>query len=57
MDLFAMCIVGILIGILSAVAAAIMKKNKWQILLSGIVGLLIGTPIGYLLAPFIISFM
>jgi len=56
MDLFVTLIVGILIGIISTLAAVFMKKSKWKILIFGIIGLLAGTLIGYLLAPFFLSF-
>ena len=56
MDLFVTVIVGILIGIISTLVAVFMKKPKWKILGVGIAGLLVGTIIGYLLAPFFLSF-
>lgn len=56
MDIFVTLIVGILIGIISTLTAVFMKKTKWKILGFGIVGLLAGTLIGYLLAPFVLSF-
>ena len=56
MDLFVTVIVGILIGIISTLVAVFMKKSRWKILGVGIAGLLTGTIIGYLLAPFFLSF-
>ena len=57
MDVFVILIVGILTGIIFALVAALKKKSKWNILKFGIIGLLIGTLIGYFLAPFFVSFM
>jgi len=56
MDVFVTLIVGILSGIISTLVAVYKKKSKWKILIFGITGLLIGILIGYLLAPFFISF-
>ena len=56
MDIFVILIVGILTGIISALVAVFTKKSKWKVLIFGIFGLLIGILIGYLLAPFLISF-
>ncbi len=56
MDIFVILIVGILTGVISALIAVFTKKSKWKVLIFGIIGILIGTMIGYLLAPFLISF-
>ncbi len=56
MDIFVILIVGILTGVISALVAVFSKKSKWKILIFAITGLLIGVLIGYLLAPFFISF-
>jgi xanthosine utilization system XapX-like protein len=55
MDVFVILIAGILTGIIFAVVA-FRKKSKWNILIFGIIGFLIGLLIGYFLAPFFISF-
>ena len=56
MDIFATLIVAIIIGIIAAVIGIIAKKGIWRILIYAIAGLIIGLPLGYLLAPFILSF-
>jgi uncharacterized membrane protein HdeD (DUF308 family) len=56
MDIFVILIVGILTGIISTLVAVFTKKSKWKVLIFGITGVLIGVLIGYLLAPFFISF-
>jgi len=56
MDMMITAIVAVLVAIISAVIAVITKKSIGKILLFAGIGLIIGIPVGYLLAPFIISF-
>ncbi len=56
MDLMIMAAVAALAAIISMVIAIIIKKSKWKILLFAVVGIIIGLPLGYLIAPFILSF-
>lgn len=56
MDLMIMAAVAALAAIISAVIAIIIKKSKWKILLFAVAGIIIGLPLGYLIAPFILSF-
>jgi uncharacterized membrane protein HdeD (DUF308 family) len=56
MDIFVTLIVGILTCIIFTLVAVFTKKSKWKILIFGIIGLLIGILMGYLLAPFLLSF-
>jgi hypothetical protein len=51
-----MAIVAVLVAIISALIAVIAKKSIGKILLFAGIGLIIGIPVGYLLAPVIISF-
>ena len=56
MDLMIIAAVAALAAIISAIIAIIIKKSKWKILLFAVVGIIIGLPLGYLIAPFILSF-
>lgn len=57
MDLFAMAIVALFMAIIAAIAAAFNKKRLKTIFAFAGVGLLAGIALGYLVAPFIISFL
>lgn len=56
MDLMIMAVVAALAAIISTVIAVIAKKSKWKILLFAVIGIIVGLPLGYLIAPFVISF-
>jgi len=56
MDLFVLGAVALLCSIFSALIALITRKPKLRMLTYAVVGLIIGIPIGYVLAPFILSF-
>jgi len=56
MDLMIIAVVAALAAIISTVIAIIIKKSKWKILLFAVVGIIIGLPLGYLIAPFVLSF-
>ena len=56
MDLMIIAVVAVLAAIISAVIAIIIKKSKWKILLFAVAGIIIGLPLGYLIAPFVLSF-
>jgi hypothetical protein len=56
MDIFVIVIAGLLAAIGAALVAIIKKKGIKKIFIYALVGFIIGLPIGYILAPFIISF-
>lgn len=56
MDMMIMAVVAILTSIIALLIAMITKKSKWNVLLFATIGLIIGMPLGYFLAPFVISF-
>ena len=56
MDMMITAVVAVLATIIAIVIAVIAKKSKGKILLFAVIGLIIGIPVGYFLAPFIISF-
>jgi hypothetical protein len=56
MDMMLTAIIAVLITMIAVLIAIIAKKSKWTILLFAVIGLMIGIPGGYFLAPFIISF-
>ena len=56
MDLFVMAVVALIIAIIAALVAVFNKKRFKTILAYAGVGLVAGLALGYLLAPFIISF-
>ncbi len=56
MDIFVIVIAGLLVAIAAALVAIIKKKGIKKIFIYALVGFIIGLPIGYILAPFIISF-
>ena len=56
MDMGITAIIAVLVTIISVVIAVIAKKSIGQILIFAVIGLIIGIPVGYFLAPFIISF-
>ena len=57
MDLIVMGIVGILAAIITILIAVFTKKKIGIIIIYGLIGMIIGIAIGYLLAPVIISFI
>ena len=57
MDLIVIAAVAILAGIVSAVIAIVRKKTIWKILCWGLSGIVVGSVLGYLIAPFVISFL
>ncbi len=56
MDLMILAAVAILLAVFSALVAIFTKKTKWKVLIYALVGLMAGIPIGYALAPFVLSF-
>ena len=56
MDIFVIVVAGLLAAITAALLAIIKKKGVKKIFIYALVGFIIGLPIGYILAPFIISF-
>jgi len=56
MDWIVTSVVAIIMGIIALLIALITKKKLSKIMIYTISGLIIGIPIGYLLAPVIISF-
>jgi hypothetical protein len=55
-DLIVTAVVAVLVMIVAVLVAIIRKKKIGRILLYGILGLVVGLPAGYSLAPTIISF-
>ncbi len=56
MDIFIIVCTGIIVAILAALVAIFKKKGIGKILVYALLGFVIGLPIGYILAPFILSF-
>lgn len=56
MDLIVMAFVAVLLALIAVVIAMIRRKKIRTILIYAISGLIIGLPIGYFLAPTVISF-
>jgi hypothetical protein len=56
MDVIVMAVVAVLFTLIAVVIAMITRKKIRKILIYAFAGLIIGLPIGYFLAPFIISF-
>ena len=56
MDIFVIVMAGLVASIAAALIAIFKKKDIRTIFVYASVGFVIGLPIGYLLAPFIISF-
>ena len=56
MDIFVIVMAGLLTAIVAALVAIIKKKGIKKIFIYTLVGFVIGLPLGYILAPFIISF-
>ena len=56
MDLMIMAIVAVLIAIIGVLIAFFKKKSIRKIFVYAIFGLIVGCPVGYFLAPIIISF-
>jgi hypothetical protein len=56
MDIFIIVCAGIIFAILAALVAIFKKKGIRKILVYTLLGVVIGLPIGYILAPFILSF-
>ena len=57
MDLFVMAMVAIVCAILAALMAVFNKKRIGRVFAWAAIGLVAGLPLGYLIAPFIISFL
>ena len=56
MDIFVTAIVAIIFGVIAVLIAIFTKKRIGKILIYALFGLLIGLPVGYFIAPFVISF-
>jgi hypothetical protein len=56
MDVFVIIIGGIVAAMVTALVAIFKKRGIWKIFVYAVLGFVIGLPIGYWLAPFIISF-
>ena len=56
MDLIVTVVFASLLAIIICLIGIFTKKKIWRILLHTILGFIIGLPIGYFLAPIIISF-
>ena len=56
MDIFVAVIAGLAAAIVATLVAIIKKKGIAKIFVYALIGFVIGLPIGYILAPFIISF-
>ena len=56
MDIFIIVSVGIIFAILAVLIAIFTKKKIGKIFIYAILGFVIGLPIGYILAPFVLSF-
>ena len=56
MDFFVVVIAGLIATVVAALVAIIRKKGIAKIFVYALIGFVIGLPIGYILAPFIISF-
>ena len=56
MDIFVIVMAGLVAAIAAALIAIFKKKDIRTIVVYAFVGFVTGLPIGYLLAPFIISF-
>ncbi len=56
MDLLIVAGFAVLAAIVSALIAKFYKKPKMKILLFAAIGAIIGSPVGYFLAPVILSF-
>lgn len=56
MDIFVIVIAGLIAAIVATLFAIIKKKDIGKIFVYALIGFVIGLPIGYVLAPFIISF-
>ena len=57
MDMFVMAIVALITAIIAALTAVFNKKRIKTILAYAGIGLIAGLPLGYLIAPFIISYL
>jgi len=57
MDLMVIALVGLLTAIFSALYSLIKKKGKWKFMLFGAIGLVLGAAVGYMIAPYVISFL
>ena len=55
MDLFIIVCAGIIAAIVAALIAIIKKKGIGKIFVYALLGFVIGLPIGYILAPYILS--
>ena len=56
MDIFIIVCGGVILAIPAALVAIFRKKGIWKILVYALSGFVIGLPIGYILAPFILIF-
>jgi hypothetical protein len=57
MDMMITAVVAVLVTIISTLIAVITKKSLKKIVFFALIGLILGIPAGYFLAPFIISFL
>ena len=57
MDWIVTAVVSIIMGIIALLIAILTRKKIRKILLYTVSGLIIGIPVGYFLAPIIISFL
>ena len=57
MDMLVMTIVALITAIIAALAAVFNKKKLRTIFVYAGVGLITGIPLGFLIAPFVISFL
>jgi len=57
MDLFVMVIAALMLAIIAALAAIFNKKSLRTIFAHAGIGLVVGLPLGYIIAPFILSFL
>ena len=56
MDIMVIAIVAVIVSIIAVILAVIQRKKIGKILIYAVIGLMTGLPIGYFLAPIIISF-
>jgi hypothetical protein len=56
MDWIVTGVIAVMMGIIAVLIALITKKKLRKILIYAVSGLIIGIPVGYLLAPVMISF-
>ena len=57
MDWIVTGVVAVIMGIIGCLIAIITRKKMGKMLIYAVSGLIIGIPVGYILAPIIISFI